>query len=364
MRSLPSAISVPLLLATAVAGAAPASPPPVPAETTATVPAGPTGAAAAPMLAVAENGLPETPIGTLVLAANAKSSFAVGVWPAAPFQGALLVVDVAAPGIASAHGRFAGKNLRFYRFDASTLRGIAPVPNDAPTGPADLTLEVVFGAGKTRRIEKRSVPLSVAAVAYDRDELRVDPKFTKLSAAARAQIAKDKEFLGKVWGRGSPDQPLFHGNFAVPRKDRTTAPYGTRRTFNGQVKSVHAGWDIDGDIGDPILCTNEGIVRVARELYFSGGTLIIDHGAGIYSVYFHLSDYWVKEGQKVKRDQPCAKVGNSGRVTGPHLHFGARVGGSYIHPELLLQFDFQAPLVRFPDGVPPAGGEVIPAAVR
>jgi murein DD-endopeptidase MepM/ murein hydrolase activator NlpD len=320
-------------------GTAPALAAPAPASRTAP------GGKFETVLAVAENGLPEVETAAFAVPATEAAPFGVGVWPSLPFQGAVLVVDVAVPGIRSASATFAGKTLRFFRFDEETLRGVAPVPDDARPGPATLAVTAEWSDGKVRRKASRNIPLGVAAVDFPSDSLRVDPKFTKLSAAAKRQIARDREKLRKVW-QGSPDRPLFTRAFLKPREDRTTAPYGTRRTFNGVVKSVHAGWDIDGDVGAEVLCANDGVVRHAGDLYYSGGTLIVDHGAGIYSTYFHLSGYLVKEGDRVKRGQPCALVGDTGRVTGPHLHFGAKVGGSYIHPEALLRFDFARPLLR------------------
>jgi murein DD-endopeptidase MepM/ murein hydrolase activator NlpD len=347
MRPLPLALPVAaLLLGTAPAALA------APAPATGTAP----GAKFDVVLAVAENGLPEVETAVHFSPPTTSAPFAVGVWPSIPFQGAVLVVDVVAPGIRSASATFAGKAFRFYRFDGDTLRGVAPVPDGAKPGPATLAVTAEWSDGKVRRKATREIPLGVAAVDFPSDSLRVDPKFTKLSAAAKRQIARDREKLRTVW-KDSPDRPLFTRAFLKPREDRTTAPYGTRRTFNGAVKSVHAGWDIDGDVGAPVLCTNDGVVRHAGDLYYSGGTLIVDHGLGIYSAYFHLSGYLVKEGDRVTRGQPCALVGDTGRVTGPHLHFGAKVGGSYIHPEALLRFDFARPLLPAP-----AGGRVLTAS--
>jgi murein DD-endopeptidase MepM/ murein hydrolase activator NlpD len=357
MRSLSFAVSLAALLLAVPRGAPAAEPPPGAKATSLAAPRATPGApppgAPAPVLAVEENGLAAGDTTALALPPTAEAPFAIGVWPAAPFQGAVVVVDVAAPGIHDARGKFAGQALRFYRLDRGTLRGIAPVLNDAPAGPAALALEVELGAGAARRQVSREIPLGVAAVGFERDELHVDPRFTQLSREAKRQIAADRRRLAALWKRGSPERPLFRENFLKPREDRTTAPYGTRRTFNGKVRSVHAGWDIGGEIGAPVRCANDGVVRLARDLYYSGGTLIVDHGAGIYSVYFHLSGFLVKEGQRVKRGEPCARVGQSGRVTGPHLHFGAKVGGNYVHPEALLRFDFARPLALFPGGAPP-----------
>ena len=336
-------------LALAVALAAAAEAPPA-------VPAAPEGVA----LAATPTGLPETPPASAVLPVEEGDPFAVGVWPARPFQGSLLVVDVAGTAaVKKVRGTFGGKPLRWHKLGKTTWRGLAPVKDGAKPGetPLELTVDVEGAPAPGKKKGKvakqaRRWALAVEEVAFDKDELRVDPKFTKLPADALAKIAADKELLKAMWAKGSAAAPRFRKNFVKPRDDRTTAPYGTRRTFNGKQKSVHYGWDIDGNVGDPVVCDNDGVVLMAADLYYSGGTLFLDHGAGIYTAYFHLSDFAVKEGDTVKRGQPCGKVGKSGRVTGPHLHWAAKLSGSYLHPETLLLFDFEKPLVTAPVAAP------------
>jgi len=280
---------------------------------------------------------------------------AVGVWPGQPYQGALLVVDVAAPApIVSASGTFAGAKLTWHRLDARTWRGMGPVPNGTPAGPAALALDVSTKGGAKIA---RSVDLEVQPLDFATDELTVDAKFTQLSKAARAQIARDRKLVAAMWKKGSRPSPLIRGNFVLPRQDRTTAPYGTRRTYNGQLKSVHEGWDIGGVVGDEIRSPNAGVVTLVSNLYYSGGTVFVDHGGGLYTAYFHMSSFAVKPGDRVKPGQLLGSVGKSGRVTGPHLHWAAKIGGHYIHPASLLLFDFTRPMVK-----PPAEGpEVVPA---
>ncbi len=305
-------------------------------------------------------GLKPAALGVHAVAASAEAPLAVGVWPAQPYQGALLVVDVAAPApIASATGTFLGTKLTWHRLADGTWRGMGPVPNRAPTGPAKLALQVKT-EGNAKKIA-RTIDLDVQPLDFETDELTVDSKFTQISKKARTQIAKDRKLVSAMWKKGSAPEALFRGNFVLPRTDRTTAPYGTRRTYNGLTKSVHEGWDIDGNVGDEIRSPQAGVVTMASNLYYSGGTLYVDHGGGLYTAYFHMTDFAVKVGDRVEPGQLLGTVGKSGRVTGPHLHWAAKIGGHYIHPASLLLFDFTKPMVQKPAAPASEGPEVVPA---
>jgi murein DD-endopeptidase MepM/ murein hydrolase activator NlpD len=128
----------------------------------------------------------------------------------------------------------------------------------------------------------------------------------------------------------------WEGGFLHPTASAETAAFGTRRLLNGVQRSRHLGWDLDGKVGDPVHATQAGRVVVAARLFYSGGTVILDHGQGLFSLYFHLSALDVKKGQTVHRAQRVGRVGRSGRVTGPHLHFAFKLDGVYVDPERLL----------------------------
>ena len=128
--------------------------------------------------------------------------------------------------------------------------------------------------------------------------------------------------------------------FAWPRQDRITAPYGDLRTYNGKKQSQHFGNDIGGDSGTPVSAANAGTVVMTRDNFASGNTVLVHHGAGLYTAYFHLSAMEVKEGERVERGQLLGKVGNTGRVTGPHLHWGVKVDDLWVDGQTLLKLDF------------------------
>jgi murein DD-endopeptidase MepM/ murein hydrolase activator NlpD len=134
---------------------------------------------------------------------------------------------------------------------------------------------------------------------------------------------------------------LFEEPFAWPKLSRLTAPFGDLRMFNGKKQSQHFGTDIDGDTGDPAYAANDGVVVMNRECFGSGNTVLIHHGLGIYTAYFHLSRFDVKKGDRVRKGDQVGLVGMTGRVTGPHLHWGVKIDGRWIDPESLLRLDFE-----------------------
>ena len=203
---------------------------------------------------------------------------------------------------------------------------------------ARAVLEVSSFGGAPRTME---ADLGVAPREYPSSRLKVAPRFTALSAPQKRQAKEDQQAFSRAYAQDAP-RPLFAENFVNPRGEapRVTSVFGGRRIFNGRTKSRHWGLDLDGAPGDPVYAAADGVVRMRRDCFYAGGALVIGHGAGLFTSYFHLSRFHVAEGEAVKWGQRIGEVGQSGRVTGPHLHFGAKVGGVHIDPQLLLEFDF------------------------
>ncbi len=182
--------------------------------------------------------------------------------------------------------------------------------------------------------------LEVRSPHFPSRELTVASKFIEPPASVKKKMAEDKEAFAVAFKQGlTPRQ--FSRNFAWPRRSVITAPYGDLRLFNGHKQSQHYGTDLDGRVGEPILAANDGTVVMARECYASGNTVLVHHGADLFTAYFHLSKFEVKPGDKVKQGDLLGKVGKTGRVTGPHLHWGAKIEGLWVDPESLLRLDFE-----------------------
>jgi murein DD-endopeptidase MepM/ murein hydrolase activator NlpD len=170
---------------------------------------------------------------------------------------------------------------------------------------------------------------------YKAEKLKVDPKKIKLSPEDQARADNEQVVLNKIYS-SSLDRFQFSTSFKEPMTSLVTSLYGTKRVYNRQKKSQHLGIDYRAAIGDQVPATNAGKVVYAGDLFYTGWTVIIDHGLDIFSVYGHLSKPLVSEGQFVTRGELIGLSGNTGRTSGPHLHWGVKVQGQYIDGFVLI----------------------------
>jgi murein DD-endopeptidase MepM/ murein hydrolase activator NlpD len=187
--------------------------------------------------------------------------------------------------------------------------------------------------------ESDTVRTSIAVVPgdYPVEHLRVSPRMAEPDSAARLRIARESARAGRV-SRAAHDTPRFWQEpFVLPINSRITSRYGTGREFNGKVTSRHFGTDFNGRTGDPVYAPNAGRVVLVANFYLAGKVIYLDHGAGLVSAYFHLSRALVKTGEQVERGQLIGRVGQSGRVTGPHLHWVVRYGTTTVDPMSLVE---------------------------
>jgi murein DD-endopeptidase MepM/ murein hydrolase activator NlpD len=173
--------------------------------------------------------------------------------------------------------------------------------------------------------------LKVAPVRFAVESLRVEPGFVEPPASALRRIETERERVAAIWK--VPDEVRrWSGPFGPPVDIAARDNFGARRVFNGKSRPPHNGVDFSAPTGTPVAAPAPGRVALAGELYFSGGTVILDHGGGLFTSYFHLSRIDVEMGALVEAGQRLGAVGATGRVTGPHLHWAARFGGARINP--------------------------------
>ncbi len=185
----------------------------------------------------------------------------------------------------------------------------------------------------------------VVARKFESESLQVDPKYTDLDEATLKRVGEERALLRKVFAVVTP-QRLWRSAFVKPAAGPVGSPFGLRRLFNGEPRSPHAGVDIRAPEGTPVFAANSGRVVVARNLFFTGNTVVIDHGLGLFTIYAHLSRIDVREGQPVERSARIGAVGATGRVTGPHLHWGAKLAGARVDPAMLPGRPLSAPVRR------------------
>ena len=178
--------------------------------------------------------------------------------------------------------------------------------------------------------------VNVLKKSFPSERLKVDKKKVIFSPEDLKRIKKERVFKNKVYS-SSASEPLFQGIFELPLHSKVTSIYGSRRIFNNQKKTQHLGTDFRAAVGTPIQASNSGRVVIARDLFFSGKTVVIDHGLGIFTIYGHLSKLNVQEGELLARAQVLGLSGKTGRVTGPHLHWGIIINGMAIEGSSLIE---------------------------
>lgn len=180
-----------------------------------------------------------------------------------------------------------------------------------------------------------SVPLRVKKKDYGTERLSLPASFDRFDKATLNRIRREKKRMTRLWSISRAER-WWKPPFVAPVPGAVTSPFGLRRVINGSPRSPHTGVDLRAAEGADILATNHGQVVLMDVFYFNGKSVVLDHGGGLYSMYFHLSDFQVKEGSHVRKGEVIGRVGMTGRVTGPHLHWGARVNGARVDPFELL----------------------------
>lgn len=225
------------------------------------------------------------------------------------------------------------KNISVLAHPADRARGIALIPIDyhAPSGEQNISWVTPAFA--------RPLPLNISMASYPSEILSVDPAKVTPPPEALERIAQEKAQAKEIYEHFTPirywDKP-----FIRPIESTTTSAYGSARIYNGSLKSYHGGIDFRALAPTPIQASNDGIVVLVQDRYYSGGTIIIDHGEGLHTCYFHLSRFDVDLGAHVTQGQIIGLTGASGRITGPHLHFGVMVYGIQTDPlDLIAQIN-------------------------
>ncbi len=183
----------------------------------------------------------------------------------------------------------------------------------------------------------KKILLHVKKGNYKSENIKVDESKVKPNKKELNKIYKEYKEAKKIYATFTPKR-YWDKPFVLPLHSFETSPYGIARMFNGTLKSFHSGVDFRAKIGTKIKAANDGVVVIAKKRYYAGGSVVIDHGEGLYSCYYHLSKILVHVGDKIKQNQIVGLSGKSGRVNGPHLHFGIRVYSYAVNP---LQFEKQ-----------------------
>lgn len=244
--------------------------------------------------------------------------------PAEPVQGTLFVVSIDGKegGLQHVTGNAAGEPLHFLRGDDGTFRALAAAPLDRG---AALQLHVVL-TYVGDRIETTNVIVPIARGNYAMERLTVAPQFVGTADPAIVERQAREREQALAVSRLAHETPRLWNQIILPRESRITSGFGNGREFNGRVQSRHTGVDFAGAVGAPVHAAADGVVALVDAFHLAGNVIYINHGAGLVTGYFHLDEALVSEGDTVAAGDLIGRVGATGRVTGPHLHWLVRYG--------------------------------------
>jgi murein DD-endopeptidase MepM/ murein hydrolase activator NlpD len=237
------------------------------------------------------------------------------------------------PGVVAVEGEWQQKKVPFVRVKDEWISLIG-VDLDVKPGEYRLDLSYKFDDG---RVEKRNQVIAVQPTEYPTTQLTVEEKYVELNPKDLARANREAKEINTIYA-STQKEMLWTEPFSVPIPGENSGRnFGHRRVFNGEPRAPHNGADLRAGTGTPIHSSNRGRVVLAKNLFFTGNTVIVDHGLGVILLYAHLSRIDVKVGQTVEKGELLGLSGATGRVTGPHLHWGLRIQGARVDPFALVQ---------------------------
>jgi murein DD-endopeptidase MepM/ murein hydrolase activator NlpD len=249
-------------------------------------------------------------------------------------QGQILEIVLSVPDASVVvEGTWRGQRVPFFSLSDST-RMVGLVGADLASKVGRDALDVTIRSPD--KTETRRFVVEVLDASFPVQNLTLPKTMVDLDAATLKRVRKEAKHLRSLFAKTNT-QRVWTDDFITPLEGKISGAFGRRRIINGQKKNPHTGEDISAPQGAEVQASNRGIVRLATEQFFSGKSILLDHGLGLFTMYFHLSEMLVKEGDTVDRGVVIGLVGSTGRATGPHLHWGARLNNARVDPYELIR---------------------------
>ena len=253
--------------------------------------------------------------------------------PALIQSGSPIIFSLTLPAATAVTGTWQSHPVTFHRL---TLSGpwllLAGVDVEAVPGTYSLTVTAELPSHQQTHI---STQITISKATYRTSKITVPGQFLAPDPATQARIAEERALKDAAFAKDNPEI-LWSGPFTPPVPLSATDSFGTRRTFNGTLASIHRGTDFRAAAGTPVYAANSGIVSFAHAMFYEGNFVLLDHGEHLQTLYMHFSRIDVKTGDHIRKGQRLGLSGATGRVTGPHLHFAVRWQGAYLDPVKLL----------------------------
>jgi len=238
--------------------------------------------------------------------------------------------------LAQVDGSLGKEKIYFYPGENNIFSALVGVDVEARPSVVKLRVKVKSIGGAQRQTE---ISLKIKAKAFHKESFNVAPSFDHMSPETLAEIRREQEAFARAFATTAPER-FWDVPFLRPApQDASASSFGSRRIINGVARAPHTGTDLSAPAGTEVVATNHGRVVLVENFFFAGASVVLDHGGGLFTMYFHLSDFRVEAGALVRKGDVLALSGDSGRVTGPHLHWGVRLNNSRVDPlDLLRKF--------------------------
>ncbi len=239
------------------------------------------------------------------------------------------------PHIQSVIGQFQNTSIPFFKVSSEKEnRYAALIGADLAQAPARYPLYITRVGGEEKI--KEEVVVEVLPSVFGVQTLTLPKEKVDLNAKTLARVEEEASQFQNTFSK-SADEKMWQNSFWVPIEGEIAGTFGQKRVINGQEKNPHTGEDIAAPLGTKIVASNNGKAILVGDFFYNGHSIVLDHGGGLFTMYFHLSEIKVKEGAVVERGEVIGLVGQSGRATGPHLHWGARLHGARVNPFSLVK---------------------------
>jgi murein DD-endopeptidase MepM/ murein hydrolase activator NlpD len=230
-------------------------------------------------------------------------------------------------------GYWQGQPLEFFKVQEREYKSLLGVDFRMTPGTYPLEVEVVATDNSPSTYRAN---IEIKEEKFGEQRLTLPQNMVTLDAETLKRVRKEAAKFRKLWSIHTPRR-YWYGNFVRPVPGKLSTPFGLGRILNGEPRSPHSGVDLRATMGQPVRAANHGRIVLVGDFFFHGKAVVIDHGWGLYTMYFHLSEVNVAEGDLVGKSYVIGLAGSTGRATGPHLHWGVRLGGARVDPFALIR---------------------------
>ena len=248
-------------------------------------------------------------------------------------QGELVEVKIAGADLAAVEGKWGQEKIYFYPEGNGLFAALLGADVEAKAVQSKLAVKLVRQSGQELQAE---LPVKVKTKSFRTESFNVAPSFDQMTPETLEEIRREQEAFKRAFGAPIAAR-LWEAPFVRPvPHDASPTSFGARRIINGTPRAPHSGTDLAAPAGVEVAAANHGRVVLVGNYFFAGGSVVVDHGSGLFTMYFHLSEFKVEEGATVKKGDIVGLSGATGRVTGAHLHWGARLANTRIEPFELI----------------------------